>query len=56
MKSLKKKAFNVIGKAVNKVIASTSQDTSAYDNDGYQPPEEMKALCRAVGAESIVKN
>lgn len=54
MKSLKKKAFNVIGKIVNKVVASTSQDTSAYANDSYQPPEEMKALCRAVGAESIV--
>ena len=54
MKSLKKKAFNVIGKVVNKVIASTSQDTSEYANDSYQPAAEMRSLCRQVGAESIV--
>ncbi len=54
MKNLKKKAFNIIGKVVNKVVASTSQDTSEYANDNYQPAEEMKALCRAVGAEGIV--
>ena len=48
MKNLKKKAFNLVGKVVNKVIASTSQDTSEYANDSYQPNEEMKALCEDV--------
>ena len=51
---LKKAALKAVGKIVNKVTSSTVQGTSAGVKSGYTADSELIALCRRIGAESVV--
>ena len=51
---LKKAALKAVGKIVNKVTSSTVQGTSAGVKSGYTADSELIALCRRMGAESVV--
>ena len=53
MKKLKKTAIKYIGKIVNQ-FTSTAQATATFGGSKYEPTDEIRALCRELGAEGIV--